>query len=442
MRIRPDHLQSQNRRPQFDSSTMIAVGIDHALDFAFSSLVSGIYQASSHENWQNLPHCRPFDHTMFDALDEYVAQKLLTAELYQALVEGRTTEIHGIYPDHFPLVADELGYSGITMIPFSPPKGGGALNYIRPRYFRANNKHGKPVLLVAVTPGRDYVRHYAGLVRHHLFHHTCHAESVISVVRYPEAERTLPLWTGLMNGFVANGEAVVVGYVQELADALLKYSGINLIDKGENQYYQNWRIMVGHGRVVNLLGVKFSFWGNIAATLCRSLCMAGVSEIIYVGKLGALSTPDDVYARVFCPSRFVIMNHQQIQSEVTSPPNGILKRFPAIDSGCHVSVPTVLEEDYLQRNVAGEVSASSIDNEISQMADTINDHNRQGSSEVRFSAIHFATDYVRKKSERHIHVPLNLSNNRTAVAREKKMAMLEHICTTYLCPYLCIGGRQ
>jgi hypothetical protein len=437
------------RPPAFDQPSRLgsdptaATRADHAPATTRQSPVPPAYQTSYQENWQNLPHCRPFDHTMFDALDEYVAQKLPTGELYQALVDGRITEVHGIYPSHLAAAAEGLGYTSIDPVPFwSPKKVRRILNHVRPQYYRADNRRGEPVLLVAVTPGSDYVRHYAGLVRHHLFHYTSQAESMVRVIRYPEAERTLPLWTGLTDGFVADGDVVAMGYVQELGDELLSHAGATLMDDRESDYYWSRRIAMDNGPVISLLGVKFSFWGSIAATLCEAVCAAGADEIIYVGKLGALSTPADVYTRIFCPSRFVMMTHHQIRREVAAPPNGLLRRFPRIDSGCHISVPTVLEEDYMQRHAAGEVAAASIDNEISQMACAITDHNRRTSAAVRFTAVHFATDYVRKKSERHLHVPLNLSNNRMAVALEGKTAMLERICAAYLCPYLCGGTRR
>jgi hypothetical protein len=405
-------------------------------------LTPRIYRETCRESWQNLPHCRPFDHTMFDALDEYVAQKLPTAELYQALVDGRAIEVHGIYPEHLLATGGALGYSDLEPIAFASARPGRALNFVRPRYFTARNEHGEPVMIVAVTPGRDYVRHYAGLVRHYIYHHTNQAEDIVSIIRYPEAEATLPAWTGLANGFVVPGDVVVLGYVRELLAFLREHPGVAVLGCRENDYYWSTRLAVPGGPVVNLVGVKFSFWGTIAATLCQTLCEVGVSEILYLGKLGALSSPLHVYTRIFCPSHFVVMDHRQVRRGVAAPPNGLLRRFPGLDTGCHVSVPTVLEEDYLQRHAADELAAASIDNEISQMACTIVDHNRRTASRVRFAAVHFATDYIRKQSERHMSVQLNLSTNRTAVASERKAAIIERICREALCPYLTERGRE
>jgi hypothetical protein len=123
-------------------------------------------------------------------------------------------------------------------------------------------------------------------------------------------------------------------------------------------------------------------------------------------------------------------------AEIEPPPNPLLARFPDLDSAAHVSVPTVIEEDYLQRNAAAAIAAASIDNEIAHMAAAIARHGRAGDREVGFSAVHFATDYVRKFDERNLNVPLNLSNNRTHVALEKKRAVIRRICREYLGPYL------
>jgi hypothetical protein len=391
------------------------------------------YHRAVDEDWSLLPHCRPLDHTMFDALDEYVAQKLPTAALYQALIDGVSIEVHGIYPPHLPALAPSLGLGEISPVPFAPQRGDKTLNFVRPSFFRERSASGER-LLVAVTPGREYLRHYAGLIRHFLFLHTSQAQARIRIVRYPEAERSVASWTRLEHGFVSPGDIVIVGYVEEIGRALRTH-GYEAGATRENAYYLSARYRTPSGQMLNLIGVKYSFWGGLAGRLTEAFCRAGASEILYCGKLGALSAPTDVYERIFCPSRFVHLEHQRLVEEIAPPPNRFLRRFPELDSGAHVSVPTVIEEDYLQRDAASAVAASSIDNEITHMAAAVASHNRGACGEISFSAIHFATDYVRRSEERHLSTPLNLSNNRTRVARARKQQMIERLCRDHLLPY-------
>lgn len=392
-----------------------------------------LYRHAVDEDWSLLPHCRPLDHTMFDALDEYVTQKLPTAALYQALIDGAPIEVHGVYPPHLARVAPRLGFGDLAPVPFAPQRSDKTLNFIRPTYYRERSASGER-LLVAVTPGREYLRHYAGLIRHFLFLHTSQAQDRVRIVRYPDVEASIAAWTGLESDFVAPGETVVVGYVEEIGRAL-RAGGHSVGPVRENADYVSARYRTPSGRALNLIGVKFSFWGGIAGRLTQAFCRAGASEVIYCGKLGTLSAPDDVYERIFCPSRFVHLEHERLVEEIAPPPNRFLARFPELDSGAHVSVPTVIEEDYLQRDAASAVEASSIDNEITHMAAAVADHNRAHGQTVAFSAIHFATDYVRRFEERRLCVPLNLSTNRTRVARACKQRVIERLCRDHLLPY-------
>lgn len=92
-----------------------------------------------------------------------------------------------------------------------------------------------------------------------------------------------------------------------------------------------------------------------------------------------------------------------------------------------MSVPTVLEENYIQRNVADQFAINSIDNEISQIAYSINKYNSENKKSVSFSALHFSTDYLRKEEEKGKYIKLNLSTNRTILALIKKQKILDKI---------------
>ena len=53
--------------------------------------------------------------------------------------------------------------------------------------------------------------------------------------------------------------------------------------------------------------------------------------------------------------------------------------------------------------------------------------NKEYNKNARFVALHFATDYLRSDKERAEKTIFDLSNNRSKIAQEKKMRMIEKI---------------
>jgi hypothetical protein len=166
--------------------------------------------------------------------------------------------------------------------------------------------------------------------------------------------------------------------------------------------------------------------------LATGLCQLGCRQILYLGKLGALTRPEDVYTRIFCPSKFFVVNYRQVDFEVPPIENAILMAYPELDTGCHISVPTVLEEDYLQRELARKLQAQSIDNEIAVIARAVYRYSQQMSKKVTFSALHIATDYLRTVTERTLPTPADLFK----VPKERKKERVDYMITHILLPYL------
>ena len=150
------------------------------------------------------------EHTMRDALPLYVANKVPGAALQQAIDLGCKVEVHGTYPEEFPNVASVLGFRDVTRIPFRIHPEQKRHNYVRPQYFWAR-KLGKPVLVAAVTPGKDYVYHYAEMIRYELASRGADTERALSVTRYPVVERNIAHWTGLNEKIVKRGDRVIFG---------------------------------------------------------------------------------------------------------------------------------------------------------------------------------------------------------------------------------------
>lgn len=391
------------------------------------NLLKFIYSVSKKQDIAEVDICRPYDHTMFESIDEYVTQKLPCALIKKHMFESGKIEIHGIHPLALPEVSKFLGYKLIENIKFTHNSSTKKFNFQRPTFSIAVNKKKENILLITTIPGRDYLLHYGSLVRHYLNTLTCNHRDILSLYRYPFAEKSIFYWTKLDENLIQPDEIVIIGYVAELSLYIKKYTSWKVESELENEFYHSQKIVTDRGSKINLLGVKYTFWGDISAKLVYQILKLGAKEIIYCGKLGALTSSVDIYKRIFSPSKYVIMYHDKLIGRIDSLQHPMHNLFPQIDSGYHVSVPTVLEEDYTQREIISELKINSIDNEISQMAFAVSRFNKEYCKETKFIALHFATDYIRNNSERAEKTNFDLSNNRSKMARQKKMEMIEKI---------------
>jgi hypothetical protein len=360
-------------------------------------------------------------HTMGQALPTYVSQRVATQFLDQALKSEIPIEVHGIYPAHVPQVL--AGARFVGSVPEFPYRK--RFNRVRPSYFicqRFQGVYSTPRLVIAIPPGRDYVLHHASLISYYLEQR---GGSLSLIVRYPQAEESITEWTSL-GRFLDPGDHVLIGYVQELVP-LLAANGAKVEVVHGNEYYGAARLTFPGARgTVYALGIRYSFWGSISAKLAVECLRRGAVELIYAGKLGTLTTPKDIYKRLFVPSDYM---HYRPEGEHRIPaivrPNGLLTHFPDLDTGLHLSVDTIMEEDFHLRDYATSQGVSSIDNEISQIAIALaaEAYDRP----FRFSAVHFATDYLPRHNE---HVPeglFNLTNHHLFTARGSKSECLNKV---------------
>ncbi len=381
------------------------------------------------------PSFRLLDHTMCFSLDPYVEQKLPQKLIQKAIINEWNIEVHGIFPNLFLQHSKELGFDAIEHVPFKHNKRVKKYNYIRPHFFIGYKMNQRNTLIISVTPGEDYIYHYASIIRHYLHKLTRNAECKLTIHRYQALEQELSAWTGLDHHFVMPQDIVIMGNVEELQELFLKQRDLKFISRNESEYYGSVRYQLPNGKIINFLGVKFSYWGCISGKIVKKLCMLGVKEIIYSAKLGSMTKPDDLYEKIYSPTKYMTMKSHTVTRFITSLPNRFVQKFPEFDTNWHVSIPTVLEEDFEQRKAATQVGAQSIDNEISRIASAIEDHNKSQKKNVSFFTVHYATDYVRRKEENALEVPFDLSNNRSDAAVKGKKNVLEKI-SKYLLEYL------
>lgn len=374
-----------------------------------------------------VPRCEPSSHTMGFELDAYVSQRLPSKRMVAALHEVDEVHLHGISPAHFPQIADRFGYSELQALPPNMSANKSA-NGSRPRAFVGRCDSGARCLCIAVMPGRDYVVHYTSLMLHHLA-----GRWPVSAWRYPVAEETITQWTGL-TGLLDDlgGQTVIAGKT----DLLVAHMSLGRTElRHDTPYYSVERHLTPAGQRVTLLATHYSHWGEMSGPITRALCEAGAREVIYVGKLGTFTSPRDLYSRVFVPSSYAVMRGENVVVPTFSVPNRVLEALPTLDTGLHVSVPTVVEESCRQRHVATTIGAASIDNEIAHMALTVRRWNDSAAGDVAgdvaFSALHYASDYLRGLHETRRRVPLTLATGRTASAR-----MAREVMSRFLAMYL------
>jgi hypothetical protein len=389
--------------------------------------VAALYDEAVVVGAADVPAATSATHTMRGALDTYVAQRLPTRLIDDVLAGGARVEVRGVFPDH---VAEVL--PGAVLVDPGPAfPSSKVFNCLRPKYYWwpwAANGAGHDTLVVAVPPGRDYVSHYASLVAHRAKTLGHPVERVGPVIRYPAAEAAIARWTELA-AFVAPGDRVLMGYVQEITPYLVA-AGATIVATLDNAYYGAVRLAFpGTTTQVCALGVRFSFWGCIAARLAAACQSVGAIEVVYAGKLGCLSSPDDIYERIFAPSAYLDFGEGRlIVPAELAPPNGLLAAYPSLDTGLHMSVGTVLEEDAAQREYADRVGVTTIDNEIAQMARALATGAGPAGG-TAFAAIHFATDYLHTYADSERADVFNLTNHRSPQALRRKAEMLGRIGT-------------
>lgn len=407
-------------------------------------VVDLLYEVQDQARLDWIPPVRSVDHTMYAAVDPYSGQKLPRQAIEQLIIAGGRIEVHGVYPTHVRSLMEDRTLTSVMLLTeqtknqleMATTK---RFNTVRPHFYSATDASGQPVILVGVGAGEDYLMHYATMIRHTVLTTSAMvSDNFLTVYRYPEAETDIAYWTGLDDHFVQPGDRVVIGYVEECQSRL---DSAPPVDSTENDFYGSNVYHDRSGRRVTFLGVKYSFWGSISYFLAERLCELGCSEIVYCGKLGALTGDDDLYRRIFVPTKFAKLRHDQVEYVVEPvPPNGVVDAGLAAGTGMHISIPTVLEENYNQRATAERLHAQSIDNEISQIAQAVSLHNQAhpASSPVGFAAVHFATDYIRSEDERNTETSHDLSTTRSREAKAGRSRMLETIVRDVLEPYLAL----
>jgi 5'-deoxynucleotidase YfbR-like HD superfamily hydrolase len=252
------------------------------------------------------------------------------------------------------------------------------------------------------------------------------AKPSLKQIYYPDVMAQFSDWSGLDDVLVEADvirpdDIVVIGYVDQIRDALKADHGFtDLSSAGEfisfgpkDLYGITVLLSRSEKKRLVLLGFRHSFWGKTAAKITRSCIEMGAKEIIYVAKAGTRTgphNPDDETNKHYLS---LIGKQYHIWEGDASKPEGEVRtinlpegqsslatlfteeQFSKNRSNNHISVPTVVGEDFVQYQTYGAYNPSTIDNEISYIAEEIDEyHTKSGSSNVSLTCIHFITDLV------------------------------------------------
>ncbi len=267
-------------------------------------------------------------------------------------------------------------------------------------------------------PGDDILRHYALLFSKHLGSAPCE----INIVRYPEIDKNLFRLTGLTNQIVHSRDIVYLGYSTRLKEYLLAKS-VELISMVESFWYISSRFRVGES-VLNVLECKYGHWGDISADLSQELCKLGAKAIIHNGKVGTFVSQSEVYSRVYIPNRFTIY-HPQENKVFTVPIDNDLSSFIPFQSGIHISCSTPLDETSQFLDIAKNRYTETVDIESSKIAEAIMNYSSEYDRDVKFGAIHYASDFVGPPDD--TFTSYNLSNEHDRNPQAWKDAVLQDI---------------
>lgn len=360
-------------------------------------------------------------HTMGQALDSWAWSKIPKPLVHHAASHHTPICLYGVYPHHGDTFFHEHNIAIKEVSQFSPTRSK-SLNYIRPKFMRATTPRG-PKIIITAMPGQDYLYHYASILRYCL--HQLGKPELLSIHRNCSEENALAYHTNLTAPFIEKQSVFIMGLTHDLILYLNQHAQAHFLAQEENTYYVVWKYLWNTHTVLNILGVKYSFWGNISPHIIYKACTRQVKEVLYLGKLGTLGHPSEIFSKIFSPTSYIHLNYLSLTQVTQDVPNNIVRTFPHLNTGVHVSVSTVMERSAIQRRRIVDLGAASIDTEIAKIAQTISRYNQNHSTKIAFSAIHFASDYLRAVDEYTLNVEFDLSNHRSKKALGKKDQSLE-----------------
>lgn len=325
---------------------------------------------------QASPVLKPEDHTMGDALFDYIDMKI------HPLLKER--EYQNIW-----VIGNPDRSSGISKY----EKQGKLFNWQRPTAEIQGDD-----LYIRVFPGREYVKHYATLIATYFSIQGKEWRHIRYVL--PEEANA---WKALIS---SNLSKVPAGDVAILGYGLDKLIGDEEIHwEGEGAF--SWVTKKIGDKTVVYIGGRHSYWGDIAGRIVTMLAKQGFKQVIYVGKVGGMNSEG-------IPNQTLATGSSSfVDGETIHWKN--LFDFATEDKevvfGKHYTIPSVLNET--KEWLDGNKDYAFVDNEIGFMAKAAI------SESIEFSYLHIISDNL------HGGFKEDLTNERGIEAQQHRAMLMK-----------------
>ncbi|MET8990799.1 hypothetical protein ABZW49_35565 [Nonomuraea wenchangensis] len=277
--------------------------------------------------------------------------------------------------------------------------------------------HGRDMIIKAF-PGADYVHHYALIIATYL---AMTGRPAGTVTYQPPEEAACRAAVEELK-LDLDGDLVIVGWgLYHLTPA----DGVWTRGKG-----YAWQRAVVHGRRVVYLGFLHSIWGDVAGRVVARLAELGARDIVYIGKVGALSPQIE-------PNTLLATGNESLVGGALVAWDDFFGEFaaaqPGVHSGLHVTSASILLEnrDWLAKHA----EYAFVDPEIGPMGAAA----RQAG--IRFGYLHVISNNLAR------HYPADLSNERHGDVIRRRAALVDrirHIIADRLAdrPIRTLGGSR
>lgn len=262
-------------------------------------------------------------------------------------------------------------------------KGGKITNWQRP-----TAEINSSDLIIKCFPGRDYVRHYASLIKTYL--HAKHINKDVFFI-LPEEAECIKTLKELKLHEIPLDKTVILG------------SGLPDIFPGDSWQKTSAMIWSKNSELQSAaLIFEFSFWGDIFGHICRILSESGVKNIIYTAKAGSINEN-------LVPNKSIVTGHSSFINGQYIEWDPFLKRFETdddinlVDHCCSASMVYESKQWVKKMN-----HFDIVESEIGYGAKACLEH------DVQFSYIHFISNSLTVKYDE------DLSNERSEQIVKKR----------------------
>lgn len=395
----------------------------------YTTDIKKLYKNFTQIPLSDIPFLYPSDHTMDSALTDYVNRKLPVRELSQAIAKDVEIKVMGIFDPHFEAYCKREDWI-FKMLAERQRTSRKRFNFNRPKLYSVTDNKGKTFLVFTVMPGYEYVKQYGWFLRQFIDSYSPNKSEKLLTVAYDKYTcDNLGDWSDLVkDSGVKKDDVVILGYVDEFSNLFDKYGFQKIADNysPEDSIYGHTVFLNNKNQRILLLGVTYSYWGSIIGRISDGMYQNGAKEIIYAAKCGTLADEEDIYKKLIIPRSFAIYENG-FDAFVSDSIQNNLREFQIPEmTGLHVSVPTVVGETYDQREDLHRLGATSIDNELSHLAISVQ-QNQKANPGIIMGSVHFSTDYVRRRKERGMKTSNDLSTGRSSSAKALKASILTRI---------------